>query len=86
MHAAEVLVVSLRPPPQPPPRPSPRFSLHHNNLVTDDVKADKVQQLEGKSQKKDKGFLFLWLHFINQRCLEAQRRRTPNLWYQVLQM
>lgn len=53
MPAAKVPVVSLRPPHFP--RPSSPLSLHRNNLVTDDVKADKVQQLE-KSEKKEQGF------------------------------
>lgn len=48
MHAAKVLVVSLRPPPSPP------LSLDRNNSVIDDVKAEKVQQLE-KTGKKSKG-------------------------------
>ena len=37
----------------PPLRPPPPFSLHRNNLVIDDVKAEKVQQLE-KSEKRTK--------------------------------
>lgn len=53
MHAAKVLVVSLRPPHFPPP--SSPFSLHRNNLVIDDVKADKVQQLE-KVRNEGEGF------------------------------
>lgn len=53
MHTAKVPVVSLRPPAHPPhPPPSPSLSLYRNNLVTDDVKADKVQQLGKKSHGK----------------------------------
>lgn len=53
MHTAKVPVVSLRPPAHPPhPPPSPSLSLHRNHLVTDDVKADKVQQLGKKSHGK----------------------------------
>lgn len=58
MHTAKVPVVSLRPPAHPPhPPPSPSLSLHRNNLVTDDVKADKVQQLGKKVTEKRQRFL-----------------------------
>lgn len=53
MPAAKVLVLSLRPPHFP--RPSSPFALHRNNLVIDDVKADKVQQLD-KVRKKGQRF------------------------------
>lgn len=66
MHAAKVLLVSLKPPPFPP-TPSSPLLLHRNNLVIDDVKAEKVQQLV-KSEKKHKGLQFLYMHFIYHWC------------------
>lgn len=53
MRAAKVLVLSLRPPHFP--RPSSLFASHRNNLVIDDVKADRVQQLD-KVRKKGQRF------------------------------
>lgn len=60
MHAAKVVVVSPTRHHHLPPLSFP-FSLHRNNLVIDDVKEEKVQQLE----KSEKG---LWLHFIYHWC------------------
>lgn len=54
MHVVKVAVVSSR---SPPPSCT-LLSLHPNNLVIDDVKAEKVQQLE-KSAKRNRGLLFL---------------------------
>lgn len=59
--------VSYSPPPFPPP--SSPLSLHRYNLVIDDVKEEKVQQLE----KSEKGLQFLWLHFIYHWCFSRSK-------------
>lgn len=45
------------------PPTATRLRLDSNNLVIDDVKEEKVQQLE-KPGKKNSGLQFLWAHFI----------------------
>lgn len=71
MYAAKVLVVSLRPPAFSPP--SFLFSLHGNNLVIDDVKADEIQQLEKPQVKEQNGWVFSFygcLWFVYHHCLQ----------------
>lgn len=89
MYAAKVLVVSLRPPAFSPP--SFFFSLHGNNLVIDDVKADEVQQLEKPQVKKKNGWVFSFYGctlFITIVWNPLQHKRIPlaNLWWKDLNL
>lgn len=75
MHVAKVVVVS--PNPYTPhhhhnhclPPLQALYRLDTNNLVIDDVEAEKVQKnLEEKGGREKMGLLFLWLHFIYHLC------------------
>lgn len=89
MPAAKVVVVSLSPLPSHHPPPATLLRLDTNNLVIDDVKAEKVQHLE-EAERKEGGFtvsvaaLHLSLVFQSPRKgLNAETTATCNSKYSV---